>query len=168
MPAAHPLNGRYTMTFRLYDVGCGRHGALFRYQCGCRSVTGCSIPYSAIATNDVMDGQKFTGHHVGSDPRNDTTTTVIYPVPYAISLIPGRRSAARYGRTMLFWTRELGQTGKGLRSMRCPADTGETTASSARRAHPMAMADTFTTTAVASACGAGPIIHVRRFWLHSR
>jgi hypothetical protein len=85
-----PLTGTYNLTFRLYE--------------GAASVTAlCSDVRSVDVVNglfsDVMDhcyggiinGQKlWLGIQAGSDPEM-TPRQVIYPVPYALALVPGAK-----------------------------------------------------------------------------
>jgi hypothetical protein len=82
-----PLNGVYTMTFRLYEVAFGGTAV-----CGdTRLVTvanGLFSDYMDGCYNDITGQRLWLGVKVGSDAEM-TPRHLVMPVPYAISLVPG-------------------------------------------------------------------------------
>lgn len=83
-----PLNGVYTITFRLYEVASGGTAL-----CGdVRPVTvtnGLFSDYMDHCYDGYLQGQKvWLGVQVESDPEM-MPRQVILPVPYALSLVPG-------------------------------------------------------------------------------
>ncbi|MFQ6100813.1 MAG: hypothetical protein ACE5OS_06210 [Anaerolineae bacterium] len=85
----NPLNGTYSMRFRLYDAATGGTAL-------CEDTNSVEVEnglfYSEIWGNcgsDDMNGrQLYLGIKVGTDPEM-TDRQAIYPVPYAFSLRPG-------------------------------------------------------------------------------
>lgn len=97
----NPLNGSYSVTFRLYDAATGGtllcddtqplilNNGLFSIAMG-----GCSV--------SKIDGtQVYLGIQVGSDPEM-TPRQPIYPVPYAYSLVPGSDLEGSLGGQSMF------------------------------------------------------------------
>lgn len=110
--SGNPLNGTYSIRFRLYDAATGGTAL-------CEDTNSVSVEnglfYSEIYGNcgsDDMDGQQlYLGIKVGTDDEM-TDRQGIYPVPYAFSLRPGAViSDTRSGRVL--YVRNYG-SGQGL------------------------------------------------------
>ncbi|MBL7062747.1 MAG: hypothetical protein ISS49_00885 [Anaerolineae bacterium] len=83
----NPLNGTYTLTFRLYDVATD--GTPLCSDTNSVSVeNGLFSSYMDYCYNSVFGQKLYLGIEVGSDGEM-TPRQVIYPVPYALSLVPG-------------------------------------------------------------------------------
>jgi len=83
-----PLNGVYTLTYRLYDAE-GATTSLCSYT---KAVTVTNGLFSSYIDNcyDKIWGQKlWLGIQVAGDLEEMQPRQVIYPVPYALSLVPG-------------------------------------------------------------------------------
>jgi hypothetical protein len=82
-----PLNGTYTVTFRLYDDASAATAL-------CSDIhpvavqNGLFSDYMDHCYDDVNGQKLWLGVQVESDPEM-TPRQVIYPVPYALSLVPG-------------------------------------------------------------------------------
>lgn len=85
--SGNPLDGTYDLTFRLYDVSSGGT-ALCSDTRSVNVENGLFSDYMDHCYNDVYGQKVWLGIEVGSDGEM-TPRQVIYPVPYALSLVPG-------------------------------------------------------------------------------
>lgn len=82
-----PLNGTYSITFRLYEVSSG--GTALCSDNNNVTVTNGLFSSYLDGCYDYVTGQRlYLGVQVGSDPEM-TPRQAIYAVPYALSLVPG-------------------------------------------------------------------------------
>jgi hypothetical protein len=81
-----PLNGIYTLTFRLYDDAAAV-SALCADVRPVQVTNGLFSDYMDHCYDDINGQKLWLGIQVGSDPEM-TPRQVIYPVPYALSLGP--------------------------------------------------------------------------------
>ncbi len=86
-PGGAPLNGTFSITFRLYDVSSGG-AALCTDNNNVTVANGLFSSYIDGCYNQVTGQRLYLGVQVGSDPEM-TPRQVIYAVPYALSLVPG-------------------------------------------------------------------------------
>jgi hypothetical protein len=117
-----PLNGTYTMTFALYEVETGGSALC----ADANSVTvqnGLFNSYVDYCYDGNLWGQKvWLGIRVGSDPEM-TPRQVIYPVPYALGLVPGVVISASHANP--FSVRTTSASGRALEGV-ASAATGTT------------------------------------------
>jgi hypothetical protein len=110
-----PLNGTYTMTFRLYDVVTATVAmcADVRYVV---VANGLFSDYIDGCYSDITGQKLWLGIQVGSDPEM-TPRQVIYPVPYALSLVPKAEISGTVGSNdAILDIDNTGVNGKGLRA----------------------------------------------------
>ncbi len=119
-----PLNGTYTMTFRLYDVDTGGT-ALCSDTNSVVVQNGLFNSYLDNCYNDVWGQKLWFGVQVSGDLEM-TPRQVIYPVPYALSLMPKAEISGTVGSNdAILDLDNYGSPGKGLRA-EAQAATGET------------------------------------------
>ncbi|MCI0477033.1 MAG: hypothetical protein L0Y55_12360, partial [Anaerolineales bacterium] len=108
-----PLNGNYTLTFRVYESSGG-------------ATPVCNDPMTNVPVNnglfsvsvycDRFDGRAmWLGISVGADPEM-TPRQPIYPVPYAMSLRPGATISDTIGGSPILHIENWNATGRGLRA----------------------------------------------------
>mgnify|MGYP001041663012 CR=1 FL=1 len=85
--SGNPLDGTYNLTFRLYEASSGGT-ALCSDTRSVNVEDGLFSDYMDHCYNDVYGQKVWLGIEVGSDGEM-TPRQVIYPVPYALSLVPG-------------------------------------------------------------------------------
>ena len=85
--AGLPLNGTYTMTFRLYEVDTGGVAICADVR-PVNVVNGLFSDYMDHCYDDINGQKLWLGVQVEGDPEM-TPRQVIFPVPYALSLAPG-------------------------------------------------------------------------------
>lgn len=109
-----PLNGTYSILFRLYDVETGGTALCS----DTRSVVvqnGLFSDYMDGCYNGILNGQKvWLGIKVGTDAEM-TPRQVILPVPYALALVPGVSMVA--SNTEPFYVRTSNTTGKAIQGI---------------------------------------------------
>jgi hypothetical protein len=110
-----PLNGTYTITFRLYDYLSDVTPLCTDEDAGISVVNG--------LFSSLVDGcaSYFTGDtvYLGIEVNNDgemSPRQYIRPVPYALSLYPGAVISASIGSTPMLELQSWGTSGRGLRS----------------------------------------------------
>lgn len=119
-----PLNGTYNLTFRLYDVDAGGT-ALCSDTNSVVVENGLFNSYLDNCYNDVWGQKLWFSVQVSGDPEM-TPRQVIYPVPYALSLVPKAEiSGTVASNDALLDLDNYGSPGKGLRA-EAQAATGET------------------------------------------
>ena len=117
-----PLNGTYTMTFRLYDIDTGGT-ALCSQTHSVVVQNGLFNSYLDNCYNDIWGQKLWFSVQVGSDPEM-TPRQVIFPVPYALSLVPKAEISGTVGSNdAILDLDNYGVNGKGLRA-EAQADTG--------------------------------------------
>jgi hypothetical protein len=82
-----PLSGTYSIMFRLYEISAGGTAVCTDTR-SVSVVNGLFSDYMDGCYNDITGQKLWLGVKVGSDAEM-TPRQVIYPVPYAISLVPG-------------------------------------------------------------------------------
>jgi hypothetical protein len=99
--AGDPLNGSFSVTFRLYDSATA--GTQL-----CQDTKTLSLDNGLFSTamegctvSDINGRQVYLGIQVGSDPEM-TPRQPIYPVPYAYSLVPGADLRGSLGGQAMF------------------------------------------------------------------
>jgi len=108
-----PLNGIFSMTFSLYEAASGGVPICNN----ARSVTvtnGLFSDYMDNCYNDIYGQKVWLGVKVGGDPEM-TPRQVIYPVPYAVTLMPGAEISATLDGLPVVHIENSGSTGRGLR-----------------------------------------------------
>jgi len=118
-----PLNGVYTMTFKLYEVASGGTSV-----CGdTRAVTvtnGLFSDYMDGCYTDVNGQKLWLGVKVGNDAEM-TPRQVLMPVPYALSLVPDATISGTTGsKRPILHLENWAPEGRGLRAY-ASATTGE-------------------------------------------
>jgi hypothetical protein len=111
-----PLNGTYTMTFRLYDVVTGTVAVCFdvRYVV---VTNGLFSDYIDGCYNDITGQKLWLGIQVEGDLEEMTPRQLILPVPYAISLVPKAEISGTVGSNdAILDLDNYGIDGKGLRA----------------------------------------------------
>ena len=119
----NPLNGSFSITFRLYDVSSG--GTALCSDTNTVSVNNglFSSEIWGTCTSDVLNGQQlYLGIEVGSDGEM-TPRQAIYSVPYALSLRPGAIISGATGSTAIVHVETWSTNGRGLRAY-AMSDTG--------------------------------------------
>lgn len=111
-----PLNGTYSIRFALYEVSSGGTAL-------CEDTNSVAVAnglfYSEIygTCYGVVNGrQLYLGIKVGADPEM-TPRQGIYPVPYALSLMPGAFISDTFSNNAILDIENRGSTGRGLRSL---------------------------------------------------
>ncbi len=111
-----PLNGTYSIRFALYEVSSGGTAL-------CEDTNSVSVAnglfyseiYGNCGSDDVNGRQLYLGIKVGADPEM-TPRRGIYPVPYALSLMPGAFISDTFSANAILDIENWGSTGRGLRS----------------------------------------------------
>lgn len=97
--AGNPLNGNYSITASIYDVSSGGTALCSDTETVAVSNGLFTMDVDNCTSDDVDGRQLYLGIQVGSDAEM-TPRRPIYPVPYAMSLMPG----ARISYTPLVWS----------------------------------------------------------------
>lgn len=112
--SGNPLNGTYTMTFRLYDVETGG-SALCTDSNSVTVQNGLFSSWIDYCYNGVLWGQKvWFGVQVQGDSEM-TPRQVIYPVPYALGLVPGVVLSASHANP--FSVKTMAASGRALEGL---------------------------------------------------
>lgn len=117
-----PLNGVYTITFRLYEVASGGTAV-----CGdVRPVlvtNGLFSDYMDHCYNDIVGQKLWLGVQAEGELAEMTPRQVIYPVPYALSLVPG--AVISYSTSSSILTARNSGGGEGIHGRGSPGVLGE-------------------------------------------
>lgn len=98
--AGNPLNGNYSITAHIYDVSSGGTALCSDTETVAVNNGLFTMDVNNCTSNDVNGRQLYLGIQVGSDAEM-TPRRPIYPVPYAMSLMPGARiEDTAYGRLL--------------------------------------------------------------------
>jgi hypothetical protein len=112
----NPLNGNFSITFRLYDVSSGGTAL-------CSDTNSVSVNNGLFnseiwgtCTSDVLNGQElYLGIEVGTDGEM-TPRQAIYSVPYALSLRPSAIISGATGSAAIVHIETWSTNGRGLRA----------------------------------------------------
>jgi hypothetical protein len=109
-----PLNGNYTLTFRVYGVSTGGTALCSHIFAG-TPVTNGLFSVNVLCANAFDGRAAWLGITVGSDAEM-TPRQPIYPVPYAMSLRPGAIVSDTLAGNPILHIENWDATGRGLRA----------------------------------------------------
>ncbi len=110
-----PLNGTYTITFRLYDNYGDVTPLCMDEDPGIQVVNGLFSSLIDSCEYHITGDSVYLGIEINNDGEMNPRE-YIHPVPYAISLMPGAIISASYSGNAIVHLENSGSSGRGLRA----------------------------------------------------